>query len=97
MADDKKVKFIFQRVTEDTHLIDQNVISWQFVNKGTDSVSLNKQLTLEGAQPAPFLFDSFEETISAGEKTATSYRVVFAKQPNRTRNLFVIMKMYVND
>jgi len=96
MEKDRKYKFEFLLISDNTpKLMDQNVISFQFINKGTQAVLINNQLLLRGAQIATNTFDYFFENLGAGEKTAQSYSIIFADVPNATKVLQVIMKIEV--
>lgn len=98
MEKDRKFKFEFLLITDNTpKLVDQNVIQFSFINKGTQAVYINNQLFLRGAQLVTNTFDFFTEPVSNGEKTAQSYSIIFNEVPNATKILQVIMKIEVFD
>ena len=98
MIKDRKFKFEFLLITDNTpKLLDQNVIQFTFINKGSQAVLLNNQLLLRGGQAGSNTFDMFIEPVGTGEKTAQGYSIIFAELPNATKVLQVIMKIEVFD
>ena len=75
----KKYKFIFQIITDDITITDQNVTKYEFRNIGTNDCTINNQFLLQkpnavaGANPQ----FRYEEDIRTGEKTAQGYKLVF--------------------
>ena len=97
MTKDRKYKFNFILIDQDIKIVDQNVNSFTFINKGTKNVSINNQLLLRGSNAGSNQFDTFSETLAIGEKTAQSYSIVFATGGNDTALLQVIQKIEVFD
>ena len=97
MDKDRKFRYEFLIISDNTpKLIDQNVNSFQFINKGTTNVLINNQLFLRGAQAGSNTYDTFAENFASGEKTAQSYSIVFKSNNARdTKILQVIMKIEV--
>ena len=90
----RKYKFEFQIITTDTYLVDQNVTSYKFINKGDNTATLNNQMELK--LKAGYFYDSYEEMIYTNEKTAQGYKIVFGTQNTIDKNeLHVIKKIEV--
>jgi hypothetical protein len=86
----RKYKFEFQIITTDTYLVDQNVTSYKFINKGDNTATLNNQMVLQ--LKSGFFYDSYEEMIYTNEKTAQGYKIVFGKQNGIKDNLLQVIK-----
>ena len=90
----RKFKFTCLNITSDCYLVDQNVWSYEFINKGENDVTLNNQLKIL-KKNVPFL-DSYKESIYTNEKTAQGYNIVFDTLNSPKENLLqVIMKIEV--
>jgi len=93
----QKFKFVFRLITNDETIIDQNVIQFSFINYGTDSdVVINNQLFIPSAQVGQTP-NFFTESLGAGEKTATGYKIRFVTKAGGVNRLQMIQKVLVND